>query len=345
MKALHLGLFQLSPYRFGVALHDQGGVAVASCEFDAGDLRAALIPQAGGGLSIDLQAVPPDVRRAREAVLELIDRDVTSFVAGGLMALDSVSDSWGMTVLPHSLPGYHVALAFSFYPLRMISGPERLVHLAEEDSPAANQLPEAAWNLLHPAVVEQAAALAFPSRSLEAGTASGCALLSAHPGVLTYLFGLGDTFSLTDIEYLARARQVSSSIVVAQAQGLRGDDRSWMYRVKLSDRAIEQVAQLALGYARAKARIERGLRRRPPRAGLNATQNEFREAQVGRFAHHLAILALCIEFGIGLWSRPRLTSAENVEDIAAPRPARRWAMAVAPERRPDSPDNPELESD
>ena len=124
-------------------------------------------------------------------------------------------------MLRDSAPGYHVALAFSFYPLRVIFEEGRLVHVAYEEP--AHRDAGAVWPLLQPAIAAQAAAIFFPEASTGA---DACALLATRPGVLNYLRGTGLTFSLGDIEQLARGRQVSASIVVAHARGVHSEDRS-----------------------------------------------------------------------------------------------------------------------
>lgn len=107
-----------------------------------------------------------------------------------------------------------------------------------------------------------------------------------------------------------------------------------MYRVKLGTRAVVQADRLALSYARARAGIEQGLRRRPPRAGLPASRLEIREAYITRAAHHLALLALCQEYSIGLWARPLQRPTSDAGDGAGGNRAA-WAQAVAPQGRPD----------
>jgi hypothetical protein len=100
----------------------------------------------------------------------------------------------------------------------------------------------AAWHMLHPALAAQAAAIVFPDAPTGA---DGCALVAKRPGVVYYLMGTGDTFSLSDIEQLGRRHEVSASIVLAVARGVQGEDRSWMYRVKLSERAVARAGLLA----------------------------------------------------------------------------------------------------
>ena len=326
MNTLRLGLFQESTDRFAFALHADGASTRLYQEFDARNLRAALVARPDGGASVQLEAVPAEVAQARNLVFETMSRDPESAVTGAVMALDSVSDSWNLTVLRDSAPGYHVALAFSFYPLRVSFGEGSLIHVAYEA--AAERDAGAEWHMLHPALAAQAAAIVFPDAPTGA---DGCALLAKRPGVVDYLMGLGSTFSLSDIEQLARSHQVTASIVLAAALGPQGEDRSWMYRVKLGERAVAGAGLLAVSYARAKTRHIAGLRSRPPRDGLREEQLQFREAQIDRFAHHLALLELCVEFGIGLWSCPLSAAPDESLDSDSDEPSDQWSVAVNPE--------------
>ena len=288
-------------------------------------MRAAVVARPEGGASVELVAVPAEVAQARDLVFDTISRDPESAVTGGVMALETFSDWWNMTLLRDSAPGYHVALAFSFYPLRVSFGKGTLLHLAYEvDEPKDAG---AAWYMLQPSLVEQTAAIVFPDAPTGA---DACALLATRPGVVDYLMGLGDTFSLTDIEQLARSHQVTSSTVIAGAQGIRGEDVSWLYRVKLSERAVASAGLLAVSYARAKARRIAGLRRRQPE-GLSDDKLKYSNAQIERFAHHLALLELCVEYGIGLWSCPMSADRGEWLDDETDEPGDQWSVAVTPE--------------
>jgi hypothetical protein len=153
---------------------------------------------------------------------------------------------------------------------------------------------------------------------------------------MDYLIALGDTFSLTDIEELARRRQTESHIVLALATGwgFSGEDRdrNWLYRIKLSHRAIANKELLGIAYARAKARHLSALRHRPIWRPLTQEQLDYHERQIERFAHHLSVLQLCSEFGIGLWSQPMSGSDENLldkeEDESNGEEARGWSVAI-----------------
>jgi len=311
MNNIRLGLFQESSDQFAVALHSDAEPDRLYWRFSAHGLCAAVVEGPEGSVSVELVAVPDEVAQVRNLVRDARSRDPDSVITGGVMALDSFSDSWNLTVLKDSAPGYHVALAFSFYPLRGSLGKGNLVQVGYEES--ATRDAGAAWAMLHPALAAQASAIFFPDAPT---VADGCARLADCPGIVDYLVGMGHTFSLADIEQLARAHQVSSSVVIAAATGLEGEDRSWMYRVKLSEHAIANAGLLAVSYARAKTRHIAGLHRRPPREGLGEQQFQLREVQIGRFAHHLALLELCAEYGIGLWSRPVSGDAD------------RWYVAV-----------------
>jgi hypothetical protein len=326
MNAIRLGLIQESTDRFAFALHADAPRTRLFREFGARDLRAGLVEQPDGGASIELGTLPEEVAHIREAFFEAMARDPESVVTGGVMALDTASDSWNLTVARDSAPAYHVALAFSFFPLRASLGEGRLLHVGYEVASARDV--GAAWRLLHPSIAVQAAAILFPDAPTGA---DACALLAGREGVSDFLMGMGDTFSLADIECLARSNQVTSSVVLAAARGGQGEDRSWLYRVKLSERAVAQEGLLAVSYARARVRHGAGLRSRPPRADLRAEQRAFREAQIERFAHHLALLELCVEYGIGLWSCPASADSGAWLDSDSDEPSDQWSVAVSPE--------------
>jgi hypothetical protein len=330
MGALFMSLVQHSATRFELGLHEPAADSTVAHGFDPTGLRAVLQQQPDGSSRVELPSLPESVAAAREAVFERLARDETLSLAGGLLALLSPTDSWHLTVLPEATPAWHVALAFSFFPLAATVGPGRLVHLSYQDSPAASPGAHPAWDVLHPAVAAAAARIVAPASGR---LAEGCARLAARPGIVSYLLGMGDTFSLADIEHLAQNGQTSPSIVLASAQGLQGEDRSWMYRVRLSPRAVQQAGLLQLGYARAKSRLLAELARYPARESATAQQAEIRQWHIEHFAHHLALLQVCLDFGIGLWSCPMSATPNDVldEDDDAP-PASSWAEAVAPER-------------
>src|SRR5882724_6556046 len=160
MNTIRLGLFQESSDRFALALHADVAPERLYCQFGARDLRAAVVSGADGSASVQLATVPAEVAQARELVFEAMSRDPGGVVTGGVMALDSFSDSWSLTVLRDSAPGYHVALAFSFYPLRISFGEGSLIHLGYEV--ATENDAGATWYMLHPAVAAQAAPVIFP---------------------------------------------------------------------------------------------------------------------------------------------------------------------------------------
>lgn len=325
MNTIRLGLFQESTDRFAVALHADTAPARLHQEFTARDLRAALVERPEGGASVQLLNLPAEVASARELVVNAISRDPDTVVTGGVMALQTSSDWWNMTVLRDSAPGYHVALAFASYPLRATFSEGRIVHIAHED--AGLQDGQSAWYMLQPCLAEQAAAIVFPDAPTPA---DGCALLASRPGVVDYLLALGDTFSLTDIEQLARSKQLVPSMVVAMARGLRQEDLSWLYCVKLSERAIANAGLLAVSYARAKTRRMAGLRSRTP-PNLSEEKLHYWDGQVNRFAHHLAILELCVEYGIGLSSCPMSRAGDQALDDEVDEQGDQWSVAVAVE--------------
>ena len=325
MNTIRLGLLQESTDRFALALHADTAPARAYQEFSARDLRAALVERPEGGASVQLLTLPAEVASARDLVFDASSHDSDSVVTGGVMAVETFSDWWNMTVLRDSAPGYHVALAFSFYPLRVSSREGRLVHVAHEDAGLIDG--QRAWYMLQPCLAEQAAAIVFPDAPTPA---DGCALLASRPGVVDYLLGLGDTFSLADIEQLARNKQVIPSMVVAAARGLRQEDLSWLYCVKLSERAVASAGLLAVSYARAKTRRMAGLRSRTP-PNLPDEKLRYWDGQVNRFAHHLAILELCVEYGIGLSSCPMSRAGGQALDDEIDEQGDQWSVAVAVE--------------
>ena len=106
-----------------------------------------------------------------------------------------------------------------------------------------------------------------------------------------------------------------------------------MYRVQLSERSVARAEQLAVSYARAKTRHAAGLRSRPPREGLSQQALDFRKRQIDHMSHHLALLALCAEYGIGLWSCPMGADADSVLDEEDDQEATdQWSVAVNRER-------------
>jgi hypothetical protein len=325
MNAIRLGLFQESADRFAFAVHADTTPARSYQEFSARDLRAALV-QRPEGKSVQVLTAPAEVAQAGAMVFDADARDPESVVTGGVMALETFSDWWNMTVLRDSTPGYHVALAFStFYPLRVSFGEGNLMYVAYEAAEQRDTDP--AWYMLQPSLVEQTAAIVFPDAPT---SADACALLANRPGVVDYLMALGDTFSLSDIEQLARFHQLTPSIVVALAEGIRREDRSWLYRVKLSERAVASAGLLAVSYARAKARRIAGLRSRTP-PNLSADKLRYREAQINRFGHHLALLELCVGYGIGLWSCPMSANRDEALDDEIDAAGDQWSVAVKPE--------------
>ena len=326
MNTLRLGLFQESTDRFALALHADTAPARAYQEFSARDLRAALVERPEGGASVQMLTLPAEVASARDLVFDASSRDPDTVATGGVMALQTSSDWWNMTVLRDSAPGYHVALAFSFYPLRVTFGEGRIVHVAHEDAGLIDG--QRAWYMLQPCLAEQAAAIVFPDALTPA---DGCALLASRPGVVDYLLALGDTFSLADIEQLAHNKQVTPSMVVAMARGLRQEDLSWLYCVKLSERAVASAGLLAVSYARAKTRRMTGLRSRTP-PNLSDEKLRYWDQQVNRFAHHLAILELCVEYGIGLSSCPMSRAGDDVLDDEVDEQSDQWSVAVAVEQ-------------
>lgn len=325
MSTIQLGLFQESTDRFALAVHADTVPACTYQEFNARDLRAALV-QRPEGASVQLLNLPAEVAAARNLVFDANSRDPDSFVSGGVMALTTSSDWWNMTVLRDSAPGYHVALAFSLYPLRVSFGEGRLVHVTYEDAKPKD--PQPAWYMLQPCLAEQAAAIVFPDAPTPA---DGCALLASRPGVVDYLLGLGDTFSFTDIEQLARDKQLTPSMVVAMARGLRQENLSWLYCVKLSERAVANAGLLAVSYARAKTQRMAGLRARTP-PDLSDEKLRYWDGQVNRFAHHLAILELCVEYGIGLSSCPMSKAGDATLDDEIDEQGDQWSVAVAVEK-------------
>jgi hypothetical protein len=326
MNSIRLGLFQESTDRFALALHADTAPARVYQEFAARDLRAAIVERPDGGASMEVLTLPAEVAQARDLIFDANDRNPENVVTGGLMALETFSDSWNMTRLNDSAPGYHVALAFSIYPLRVMFGEGSLVHVGYEAALLRDTNP--AWHMLHPCLVKQTAAILFPDAPTGA---DACALLANRPGVVAYLMAVGDAFSLSDIEQLARGHQVTSSIVVANGQGIRRENLSWLYRVKLSERAVASAELLAVSYARAKEQRMAGLRKRQPE-GISGDKLTFRNAQVERFAHHLALLALCVEYGIGLWSCPMSADSElEDEDDETDEASDKWSVAVNPE--------------
>jgi hypothetical protein len=219
------------------------------------------------------------------------------------MALDTASDSWLFARLQKSMPAYHVAMAFAFVPLRVTFRDDGLVQLGFEM--VTNIEKSVSWRIMYRALVKQAGAIVCPS---EPTGADACAVLARRQGVVDYLMAWGDTFSLADIEELARIGQAEPSVVIASAVGFSGEDRSWLYRIKLSAHAIANQDLFALTYARAKAKHISGLRGRPIGRPLTPEQLSYQEKQIERFAHQLAVLQLCSEFGIGLWSCPMSAS-------------------------------------
>ncbi len=185
------------------------------------------------------------------------------------------------------------------------------------------------WRIVHHALVRQAATFVCPH---EPTGADACAVFANRPGLVDYLVALGDTFSLADIEYLARIGQTTPSTVVAAALGFGGEDRSWLYRIRLSPRAIANQDLLGVTYARAKARHASGLRGRPIWRPLTQEQLDFRETQIERFAHHLAVLQLCSEFGIGLWSCPMSASDDTLLEESEDEEPHYWSVAMPLER-------------
>jgi len=183
--------------------------------------------------------------------------------------------------------------------------------------------------MLQPCLAEQAAAIVFPDAPTPA---DGCAMLASRPGVVDYLLALGDTFSLTDIEQHARNKDMTLSMVVALARGLRQENLSWLYCMQLSKRAIANAELLGISYARAKTRRLAGLRSRTP-PNLPDEKRTYWDGQVDRFAHHLAILELCVEYGIGLWSGPMDKAGGAAIDDQSDKPSDQLSVAVAVEKR------------
>jgi hypothetical protein len=329
------GLYQESVERFALAIHHQGEPSREYTEFTAGDLRASWTDTEDSGVKIELAGSTPALDSARRLCMERLEDSGTS-LQGAVMALDTASDSWVLTRLRSDMPGYHVAMAFSFVPFRVTLagdvGAQALRsqpawwHIPFELAPWADK--PVTWRLLHPALAMQAAAIVRPD--VQAG-ADACAILAARPGLLDYLLALGDTFSLADIEQLARSRQSTPSMVIAQAHGFDGEDRSWFYKVKLGRRAIDQQELLAVTYGRARARHASSLRRRATWGTLTAEQRDFREREIERFAHHLSLLELCSHFGIGLWSCPMSEAADrDIEELVDGDAF--WSAAIPPEQ-------------
>jgi hypothetical protein len=326
MNNIRLGLFQESSDQFALAVHADVLPQPLYAQFHTQDLRVAIVEGQDGVSSVELVTVPDQVAQARDLIHEVRSRHPDSRISGGVMALESFSDSWNLMVLRDSAPGYHVALAFSLYPLRVSFGEGTLFQIGYEEAAAPNG--GTAWNMLNSALAAQAIAIFFPDAPT---LADGCARLADRPGVVDYLLGMGDPFSLTDIEQLARLGQGTASFVAAMAEGMQGEDRTWMYQVKLSERAIASAGLLAVSYARAKVRHLAGLRGRPPRTDLRDERLRFREMQIERFAHHLALLELCAEYGIGLWSRPMSRGNDDLLDSDGEQVSGRWSVAVAPQ--------------
>lgn len=324
---MRLGIYQNSVDRFGFAIHADHEPTRAYAEFAAGDLRASWTEQEDGGMKLELADANAAVEEARRMFLARVENDRDASVEGAVMALDTASDWWAFTRLRSNMPAYHVAMAFSFVPLVVTFGDHGLIHAPFEM--AANRETSVSWRIVYQALVSQAAAIVCPH---EPTGADACAFLASRPGFMDYLVALGDTFSLADIEGLARSRQTESSMVIALAKGLSGEDRSWLYRIKLSHRAIANQDLLGVTYARAKARHSSGLRRRPIWQPLTQDQLDYHEKQIDRFAHHLAVLQLCSEFGIGLWSQPMSGSDDNLlddeEDESNGEESRGWSVAI-----------------
>ena len=235
-------------------------------------------------------------------------------VEAGVMALDTSTDSWAVTLLRNDMPSYHVALAFALIPLQAMILPEALLYKSYETTGRGNNV--VSWGILQPAVLTQCAKIFYPHTTTGA---DACAHLATQPGILDYLAGLGATFSLADIEQLANLRQITLSVVIADASGFSGEDLSWIYGIQMSPRGIDSKELLPFSYARAKSQHAAGLRARPVRPGLDVEQLEYYERQIDRFAHHLAVLELCKEYGIGLWSAPMARPEnENSAHLADP---------------------------
>jgi hypothetical protein len=264
--------------------------------------------QVDGSQQLELTGVNPAVAEARRTFLQHARNGENAFVSGAVMALETASDSWLFTLLRSDMPGYHVALGFSFVPLLATIRADELVHVPLEVVVDPPQDPT--WRILHPALAKQAAEIVCPDA---ATGADACARLAGQPGVMDYLLALGNTFSLTDIEQFARMGQSESSVVVAAAHGFQGEDH-WLYRIRLSQRAIASAERLAVTYARARARHASGLGDHPIRHALTEQQREYHDRQIGRFAHHLAVLDLCWQFGIGLSSCPMSRSDDSLLD-------------------------------
>jgi hypothetical protein len=324
---MRLGIYQNSVDRFGFAIHADSEPTRAYAEFAAGDLRASWTEQEDGGMKLELAGANAAVEEARRMFLARVGNERDASVEGAVMALDTASDGWFFTRLGSNMPGYHVAMAFAFVPLVATIGDHGLIHVPFEM--ATNRETSASWRIVHHALVRQAAAIVCPH---EPTGADACALLASRSGLVDYLVALGDTFSLTDITELASRRQTAPSIVIAAAKGLSGEDRSWLYRIKLSPRGIANQDLLAVTYARAKARHSSGLRGRPIWQPLSQNQLDYHERQIERFAHHLAVLQLCSEFGIGLWSHPMSASDDTLLDESDDEESRDWSVAIPLER-------------
>jgi hypothetical protein len=305
-----LGIYQNSVDQFGVTIHAECEPKRGYATFASGDLNASCTEQEDGSMNLQIAGANASVEEARHMIMRSMENDANMPVKGAVMALDTASDSWLFTRLLRSMPAYHVAMAFAFVPLTATFRDDGLIQLGFEM--VTNVEKSISWRIVHHALVKQAAAIVCPG---EPTGADACAVLARRQGVVDYLMAWGDTFSLSDIEMLARMRQTEPSVVIASARGFGGEDRSWLYRIKLSEHAIANQDLFAVTYARVKAKHISGLRGRPIWRPLAQEQLRYQERQIERFAHQLAVLQLCSEFGIGLWSCPMSASDDTVDEL------------------------------
>ena len=312
---IRLGLFQESTDHFALAIHADTDPKRLFAEFDAANLHASIAQQEDESIHVVVDRLNAEVDEARNMLFQRMQSEEGGTVEAGVMALDTATDSWALTLLRNDMPSYHVALAFVSIPLQAIISPEALIYKSYELAGQSKKF--VSWRILQPALLTQCAKIFYPYATTGA---DACALLANRHGILDYLMGLGETFSLADIEQLAALHQLTPSSVIAMASsGLSGENLSWIYQIQLSQRAVENRALLPVSYARAKSQHATGLRARPMRPGLTEDQLEYYEHQIDRFAHHLAVLELCEEYGIGLRSAP-MGESDNL------------AVAVSPER-------------
>jgi len=200
MKKTHLGLFQVSQNRFAVAMHNAEDQPLMYQEFSIADATVRF-DEDGRPVTHLSESENSDLHAMTQSTLQSLEKADSKSIDASLMSLNTSRTGISMTRIRNGTAAYRVVLAMMmFAPLACNRFDEEEIMYVRQMLDLEARSPSY-LHIVHPALVLQCAEIFYPHSP---SPADSCASLAARPELLDYLTALGDTFSITDIEQLAK---------------------------------------------------------------------------------------------------------------------------------------------